>query len=352
MKAAVYRGVGDLRIEELPVPEVGNGEMLVRVDVCGVCVTDVKKIQKGLVAPPRIFGHEISGTVARVGSGVSGFREGQHVVLHHHVPCGSCFYCARGAHAQCPLYKKTGTTAGYEPAGGGFAEYVKAFDWIVARGAIAVPEGVSPEEAAFVEPVNTCLKAVRHGGVDKGQTVLVVGQGPIGLLLTQLARWAGAEVLASDPMPDRRAMSLRLGASTALDARGDVVDDVRAVTGGRGADCTFLAALGTDALRTAIRATRPAGRIIVFAATAPGEKAEIDLGELCVQEKEILTSYSSSPDIQDLAAQLVFAREIRVRELITHRMPLAKAKAAVDLASHPSPGVLKIVLEIGAGARS
>ncbi|PYQ53407.1 MAG: Zn-dependent alcohol dehydrogenase, partial [Acidobacteria bacterium] len=218
MRAAIYWGKGDLRVEEVPVPEPGPGEMLVRVEACGICGTDIKKIEKGLLPGPRIFGHEICGTVARLGAGTQRFREGDRVVVHHHVPCRRCFYCAQQAYAQCESYKRNGTTAGFEAAGGGMAEYVKALDWIVERGTIAVPDGVSPEEAALVEPVNTCLKAVRKAGVTRGQTVLVVGQGPIGLILTQLCRGAGADVLASDTMADRLAMSRRLGAAAALDA--------------------------------------------------------------------------------------------------------------------------------------
>src|SRR5262245_47684109 len=189
--------------------------MLVRVEVCGVCGTDIKKIEKGLLPPPRVFGHEIAGVVSRAGRGVPGFREGERVVLHHHIPCGRCFYCERKAYAQCEVYKRNGTTAGFEPSGGGFAEYVRAMDWIVERGAIRVPEGVLPEGAAFVEPVNTCLKAVRKAGIGPGMTVLVVGQGPIGLLLMQIARWAGAGVVASDTMPERLQTSRALGAAEA-----------------------------------------------------------------------------------------------------------------------------------------
>lgn len=341
MKAAVYRGPGDLRLEDVPIPEAGPGELLVRVDACGICGTDIKKIQKGLLPPPRIFGHEIAGTVVRA---AGAFREGRRVVLHHHIPCGSCFYCSVKAWAQCEGYQRNGTSAGFEPAGGGFAEYVKAADWIVERGAIAVPDGVLPEEAAFVEPVNTCLKAVEKAGLERGQTVLVVGQGPIGLLLTQLCRRAGADVLASDTLGDRLELARALGASAALDAATDVAAEVRTLTGGRGVDRAFLAAVGQAPLSQAVSATRPGGRIILFAATSPGETAELDLGSLCAAEKDILTSYSASVEVQDTAGQLVFGREIRVRDLVTHRLPLEQASRGIELASRPAPGVLKVVL--------
>jgi L-iditol 2-dehydrogenase len=347
MRAAVYREKGRLEVEEVPLPELAPGEILVRVDVCGVCGTDIKKVQKGLLPGPRIFGHEIAGTVAQVAAGVRRFREGDRVALHHHIPCGECFFCRERAYAQCPRYKENGTTAGFEPSGGGMAEYVKARDYIVERGAIAIPDGVLPEEAAFVEPVNTCLKAVEKAGIESGQTVLVVGQGPIGLLLMQIAKRTGATVIASDTMADRLEMSQKLGADVALDARAtDVVKEVRAATAGRGADRTLLAALGPVAVRQAIDATRAAGRVVVFSATSPGETAEIDLGALCSSEKDILTSYSASVDVQDEAARLVFSREVRVRELITHRLPLSRSAEAFDIASRPAPGVLKVVVEM------
>lgn len=346
MKAVVYRGPGALSVEEIPVPEPGPGEMLVRVDVCGICPTDLKKIEHGVLAGPRVFGHEIAGTVAALGPGAGRWHEGDRVVVHHHVPCSRCFYCARGAYAQCAHYKRNGTTAGFEPSGGGYAEYVKALDWIVARGTLAIPEGVLAEEAAFVEPVNTCLKAVEKARVRRGETVLVVGQGPIGLLLTQLARWAGAEVVATDPLPERRALASALGASVVLDVGGDVAAEVRGLTEGRGADAALVAAVGAQATAQALAATRAGGRIMSFAATSPGETAEVDLGVLTTSEKDILTSYSASIDLQDKAAQLVFAREVRVRELVSHRLPIDRAQEAFSLARRPRPGTLKVMLQM------
>jgi len=352
MRAAVYRGRDDVRVERIPVPEPGRGEMLLHVDSSGICPTDLKKIHKGLQPPPRVFGHEIAGTVAALGPGTTGLREGQRVVLLHHMPCRTCFYCRRRAFAQCPKFKVNGTTAGFEPAGGGYAEYVKALDWIVGPGTVAIPDGVTAEEAVFVEPVATCLKAVVKAGVGKGETALVVGQGPIGLLLMQLVRLAGAGVLVTDPLPERRALALRLGAAAALDPSDDVLGELRGLTEGRGADHAFVAAGGQAPFAQALAATRPAGRIMSFAATSPGETAEVDLGVLTTSEKEILTSYSSSLDLQDQAAQIVFSREIRVRELVSHRFPIERAAEAFALAAQPAPGTLKVLLDMGPGTGS
>jgi L-iditol 2-dehydrogenase len=346
MRAAVYRGVGKIEIEDVPRPEIGPGEILIAVETCGVCPTDIKKIEKGLLPPPRIFGHEMAGVVAEVGSGVTSFREGDRVIAHHHVPCGGCFYCEHGAFAQCAHYKRNGTTAGFEPSGGGFAEYVRAMDWIVERGVIRVPEDVELEEAAFVEPVNTCLKAVDKSGLSEGETAVVVGQGPIGLILMQLARLKGARVIASDMLADRLELSRRLGAERTIDAREDVPAAARAWTDGRGADCVLLAATGPSAFAQSIEATRPAGRIMVFSATSKGETAEVELGLLCTSEKQILTAYSSSIELQEQAAKLVFERQVRVKELITHRFPLERTMEAVQIASRPAHGVLKAMVEV------
>jgi L-iditol 2-dehydrogenase len=346
MRAAVYRGIGQIVVEDLPAPAIGPREMLVAVDVCGVCPTDIKKIQKGLVPPPRVFGHEIAGTVVEIGEGVRPYRPGDRVVVHHHVPCGSCFYCRRRAYAQCAHYKKNGTTAGFEPSGGGFAEYVRVMEWIVARGVVPIPDGVTSEEASFVEPVNTCLKAVETARVEAGETVLVVGQGPIGLLLMQIVRTLGARVVTSDMLADRLHLSRTLGALEARDARDNLAERLRALTEGRGADCTFLAAPGEAAFGQALAATRPAGRLMVFSATSRGETAEVDLGPLCTSEKQILTAYSSSIDLQDRAAELVFSRRVRVAELISHRFPLEQAARAIEQVSQPSPGTLKAVLQM------
>jgi L-iditol 2-dehydrogenase len=346
MRAAVYRGRGDLRVEGVPVPTIGPGEALVHVDACGVCPTDIKKIEQGVLEPPRIFGHEIAGRVFRLGAGVKHFQEGQRVVVHHHIPCRACAFCSEGAYAQCERYKLNGTTAGFEPSGGGFAEYLRAMDWIVSDGMIPIPDGVRAEEAVFVEPVNTCLKAIRKAGVEKGQTVLVVGQGPIGSLLMQLARWSGAETIVTDTLEDRLVVSRELGAGAALLAGEGVVAEILRLTMGRGVDRALVAAVGQRALRQAIDATRPAGRILVFAATARGETAEVDFGALAMAEKDLVTSYSASIDVQDLAADLVFGREVRVAELISHRFPLERAPEALETAAHPRSGVLKVVVEM------
>ena len=194
MRAGVFREKGIVRVEEVPVPEVSDGEALIKVAACGVCGTDIKKIFHRYVEPPQILGHELAGTVVAVGRGVSKWKQGDRVMSFHHVPCGKCFYCERRLFSQCKQYKTTGLTAGFTPNGGGFAEYVKAMPWVAERGIVALPENVSFEEATFIEPINTILKAVEKARVTAGETVLVIGQGPIGILLASLSARSGATI--------------------------------------------------------------------------------------------------------------------------------------------------------------
>src|ERR1700733_1155014 len=217
MMAAVYRGVNDVRLETVPVPTIGRHEILLRVHSCGVCGTDLKKISTGSHSAPRIFGHETSGIVAAVGEGVRDYRPGDRVMIFHHIPCRQCFYCQNKTFAQCSTYKKVGVTAGFEPSGGGFAEYVRVMDWIVERGTVRIPDGVSYEQACFVEPVNTCMKGIEALRLKAGETVLAIGQGPIGLILATLAKRAGARVITSDLYPARFTIANSFGLNLTID---------------------------------------------------------------------------------------------------------------------------------------
>src|SRR4029077_14092599 len=261
MLAAVYRGKKDVRMETVPVPEIAAGELLVRVHTCGICGTDLKKIATGSHSSPRIFGHETAGAGAAVGKGVSRFRLGDRVMVFHHIPCGECYYCRHKTFAQCETYKKVGCTAGFEPSGGGFPEYVRVMDWIVRRGTVRIPDEVSFEQACFVEPINTCMKGIERLHLQLGETVLVIGQGPIGILLSILAKRAGVTVITSDLYPQRLTISKSFGLQKNIDAsRADVVRAARGYTEDRGADAAILAVGGNTLIQKAIDSIRPGGR--------------------------------------------------------------------------------------------
>jgi L-iditol 2-dehydrogenase len=347
MEAAVYRGVNDVRLEEVPVPEIGAGEILVRVHTCGICGTDLKKIATGSHSAPRIFGHETSGVVAKVGDGVEKFSLGDRVVVFHHIPCGECFYCQHKTFAQCATYKKVGCTAGFDPSGGGFAEYVRVMDWIVEKGTVRIADGISFEQACFVEPVNTCIKGIETLGLEAGETVLVIGQGPIGLILATLAKRAGARVITSDLHPARLTIANSFKLNLTIDAsKVDAVQTVRGMTEGRGADAVVLAVGGNGLIRPAMDAARPGGRVLLFAQTVHGD-VTIDPAAVCVDEKALLGSYSASVALQEESVRFVMNREMDLERLISHRFPLQSSVEALKLAANPQPDSMKIVIQPG-----
>lgn len=349
MRAAVYRGNSVVSVDTVDTPEIGAGEILIRVEACGVCHTDLKKIEYNLLAPPRIYGHETAGVVAHVGRDVTRFQPGNRVIVFHHIPCGTCFYCRRKLYAQCPVYKKVGVTAGFEPAGGGFSQYVRVMDWIVERGVEKIPDGVPFEVAAFVEPLNTCLKAVHQCDPRPGDVALVQGQGPIGLLFTMLLKLRGCTIVATDTIARRIELSKLCGAAFALDPRADDVSaKLKELTEGRGADMVFVATNVKGLVEEAVRSSRPGAKIMLFAQTSDKERIELSGASICVGERALLGSYSASVDIQKESADLVFGGKLPLHLLISHRVPLDKIEFAFRLATHPAefPGEdpLKIIV--------
>jgi L-iditol 2-dehydrogenase len=365
MRAVVYRGVNDLRLETVPVPRIGANELLVKVAVCGVCPTDIKKIHYGTVPPPRIFGHETAGTIVKVGSGVSrlgfGFKVGDRVALHHHVPCLDCHYCRHHAFAQCETYKRTGITAGFEPAGGGYAEYVRVMPFVL-PGVVKIPAKNSFEEGAMLEPVNTVLKAVKRLDLLRGDTVLVAGQGPIGLMFTRLLKIAGMKVLATDLLASRLKLAKKFGAHRAC-----LAAEISSLVTRHSPplDAAVIAVPSDAAVAQALQLVRGAGKVLLFAHTrraAPIQNSkfkiqnsghqpstinfQLDLASICLDEKDLVGSYSSDFTLQREVARLVFSRQLDVRPLITHRFPLAETSAAVALAAHPAEASLKILVNV------
>jgi len=346
MHAAVYRGQSLVSVEEIPTPVISPGEILIRVEACGICHTDLKKIEHNLLDPPRIFGHETAGIVAAVGAGVTRYRPGDRVVAFHHIPCLDCFYCQRKNYAQCAVYKRVGVTAGFEPAGGGFAQYVRVMDWIVDRGVEIIPEGVSFERATLVEPLNTCLKAVVQCDPRPGEQVLILGQGPIGLMFTMLVNRTGARIAVTDKIAERLAIATRCGAEFAWDPdRVDVAAEVKGLTQARGADLVIVAASVPGIVDRAIACSRPGARILLFAQTSTTERIEASGADICVGERSLFGCYSASVDLQRESADLVFGGELPVDELISHCLPLVKIRSGFDLALHPGPNSLKIIVQ-------
>ncbi len=314
MRAGVFREKGIVRVEEVAVPEIRDHEVLIKVAACGICGTDIKKIC-------------------------------DRVMSFHHTPCGKCFYCEKRLFSQCKQYKTTGLTGGFTPNGGGFGEYVKAMPWVAERGIIALPDNVTFEEATFIEPINTIVKAVQKARVAPGETVLVIGCGPIGLQLLMVSKLQTANLYTSDLIAERRDKSLTLGAIESFDpTNGKLVDAVRAQTGGRGVDAVLVAVAHPALVTDALAAARPGGRVLLFAANDPVTKIEFPAAAVGIDEKEILGSYSAAVDIQETAAALVLQKKLPVMEIVTHRFPLDRIQQALELAARPTAQSLKILI--------
>ncbi|HEX3988148.1 MAG TPA: alcohol dehydrogenase catalytic domain-containing protein, partial [Verrucomicrobiae bacterium] len=274
MKAIVYRGPNDLRLETIPIPKLNPGELLVKVAVCGVCPTDIKKIHYGTVPPPRIFGHETAGTIVKTRGpfpkGNNAFRVGDRVALHHHVPCLRCHYCRHRAFAQCAGYKHTGITAGFEPAGGGYAEYVRVMPFVL-PGVVKIPARNTFEEGAMLEPVNTVLKAVKRLNLLRGDSVLVAGQGPIGLMFTKILSLRGIRVVATDMMKNRVKLAVEWGAEKSIYA-GEKNTDAKIRANFPVLDAAIITVPATPVVLDAVDLVRGSAQVLLFAHTRKGDK--------------------------------------------------------------------------------
>ncbi len=346
MKAQVFRGVKQLSYEELPVPNLEADEVLVQVRVVGLCQSDIKKILYPLYEPPRIFGHETAGVITAVGAEVKKWQVGQRVAVMHHIPCMRCAYCMNDNFSMCDTYKNIVTTAGFAPSGGGFAEYVKVPGHIVENGGlIPIPDDISFEEASFVEPTNCCLKAVKKAQIAPGQTVLITGAGPIGLMFVMLVKYFGGRAIATDLLPSRIEKALEVGAEAAFDARdADLPAKIQALTDGMGVDVTLLAVPSDKAFFQGLDCTRKGGKILFFAEFPDQVEIPINPNVLYRREIDLMGSYSSSYRLQNLAADIVFNRRIDVKALISDRYTLQNLSQAVEQAIAPTAETYKILI--------
>lgn len=344
MKAAVYYGPNKIKVENLPIPEIGDDDCLLKVRACGLCKTDVKKIKgemlstKGILESPRVFGHEIVGEIGKLGKNLHlNLCEGDRVAIYHHVPCLRCYYCLHGDYAQCETYRSIDTTAGYgKPSGGGFAEYIKVPRLIAERGFVKIPDNVKDETAVFMEPTNCCLKGIRKANIEIGDHVAIFGQGPIGLTLDQLAKQRLANVIAIDLVDYRLEEAKRYNVDYLINAQNKSLgSEIKKITGNKGVDISIVAVESPKAIEQAVNITRGGGKIVFFAEYS-GE-----MGEYCTEQiinliygKEINVcgSYSSSYIDHQLAADLVFRGKIKTEEMVSHIFNLNGLSEAVELA--------------------
>ena len=343
MTGCVWRGGPRVEVERLPVPEISKGELLVQVEACGLCPTDIKKIDMGLTEPPVILGHEMAGMVVAAGIGAEQFL-GKRVAVYHHVPCRNCRLCELGRYSQCTGYKRTGTSAGFTPAGGGWAEYVSVAPWIVSGGGVVeIPQLLPVKIAILMEPLNTCLKCVRTLPDWKG-TLVILGQGPVGLMLTALTTSEGWEVFAVELLPERQGKSFSFGAKAVFHPKEDLAARLQEVAPPLGHDAVIAATESEEAINSSLVALRPGGTMILFAHTRLGQELKIDAGQIGMAEKQIVGSYSSSIELNSLTKEILLDHRFPWGELVTHMFPLNEINSALALARRPEGGSLKVAV--------
>lgn len=339
MRVAVYYNNHDVRLEERPVPSIGPGEALVRIEASGICGSDVMEWYR-IKKAPLVLGHEIAGEIVEVGPGVSRHKKGDRVSASHHVPCNTCAYCLTGRHTVCDTIRSTN----FDP--GGFAEFVRLPAINMDRGVYPLPDELTYEEATFVEPVACVFRAQRIARLRPGQSVLVVGSGMTGLLHIALARASGAgRIVATDIEEFRLKAARRFGADVAVDAREDVPAAVHEFMKGLGADVVFVCTGAPTAIAQALASVDRGGTALLFAPTDPGVNIPIDVTELFFRNGVTLTSsYAGSPADHMAAVELLRAGLLPVRDMITHRLGLEETGLGFKLVAEARDS-MKVIIE-------
>ena len=339
MRVAKWYNNRDVRVEEVPTPQIGRGELLMRVAASGICGSDVMEWYR-LDRAPLVLGHEIAGEVIGVGEGIEQYREGDRVAVAHHVPCNTCHYCLSGHPTVCDTLRRTN----FDP--GGFAEYVRLPAINVDRGVFLLPDEVSFEEATFVEPLACVLRGQRRARLQPGQSVLVIGSGISGLLHVQLARALGAGLIVATDISDYRLEAAkRFGADVAIDADEYSPDRLREANQGCLADLAIVCTGAVPAITQALQSIERGGTVLFFAPTAPGITIPISINDLFWRtDITLTTSYAGSPADYAAALRLIHARRVPVREMITHRLGLAETGLGFQLVTEARDS-LKVIIE-------
>jgi len=339
MRVAMWYNNRDVRIEEMPIPQIGSGELLVRVEASGICGSDVMEWYR-LDRAPLVLGHEIGGQIVAVGDGVERYKEGDRVSAAHHVPCNTCHYCLNGHHTVCDTLRRTN----FDP--GSFAEYIRLPAINVDRGVFLLPDEVSYEEATFIEPLACVLRGQRLAHMKPGKSVLVIGSGIAGLLQVQLARTLGASrVIATDINDYRLEAAQRFGADATIHAEEDSPARLHQVNQGRLADLVVVCTGAAPAIAQALKSVERGGTVLLFAPTNAGVTIPISINELFWRNDITLTtSYAGSPADYQTALELIRAGTIPVRQMITHRLGLAETGLGFQLVADAQNSI-KVIIE-------
>jgi L-iditol 2-dehydrogenase len=337
MRTAIYYPHNGIRIEDKPIPKIGDGEILLKVKACGICGTDVLKVQRALPKNPVVLGHELVGEAIEVGKGVKNFSKGDRVVVAHHVPCGECHYCRHDNPSMCRHFKETNLDPG------GFAEFLRIPAEHVEQTAFRVPDHVDNEVALFTEPLSCCVRNIRRAPIQSGDFAVVVGLGSIGLMMLQLLKLKGLKVLGLDLKEERLDLARELGCDETLFGNDSGIrETIQKWTQGRGADLVVLTAGGGNIFQQATQWVRDGGALNLFASLSD-EPVPTSLDQLYHHEITIFSSYS--PALEDLkeAHRLLISGKVKVKPLVTHRLPLERLAEGIEMVHKQE--ALKVIIE-------
>jgi len=338
MKCAVYYNNRDIRLEEIPVPKIGADELLVQMHACGICGSDVLEWYR-LKKAPSVLGHELTGEIVKVGRNVKGYKVGDRVFISHHVPCNTCRYCLNSHHTVCDTLRKTNLDPG------GFAEFIRVPRINVDRGVFPLPHEISYEEGTFIEPLACVLRGQKIAHLQPDQTVFIIGGGIAGLLHLKLARALGASsVVVTDINKRRLVYAEQFGAKATILADDNTAELLKRVNNGRLADLVIVAAGVIEAIHMAWKTVDRGGTVLIFAPTEPGIDIALPLYDIWHDGIKIITSYAGSPSDIIEAIGLIRSKAIIVKDMITHRLPLARAGEGFSLVQRAQDSI-KVIIE-------
>ncbi|MBI5047927.1 MAG: alcohol dehydrogenase catalytic domain-containing protein [Deltaproteobacteria bacterium] len=338
MRTAVYYNNNDVRLEERPVPKIGDGELLVKVIASGICGSDVMEWYR-IKKAPLVLGHELSGEVVEIGKDVEKFKKGARVFVTHHVPCNICHYCLIGHHSACDTLR----TTNFEP--GGFAEYIRVPRINTDRGTFLLPHEISYEEGTFIEPLACCFRGLRLSNFKAGQRVLVIGSGISGLLHIQLAKALGAgKIVATDISEYRLNAAKRFGADAIINAREDVPNKLKELNKGMLSDLVIICTAAESAIQQGLQSVDRGGTVLLFAPTNPDVKVPIPLWDIWRNEVTLTTSYAASGLDITATMELMANKRVNLKEMITHRLSLAEAGKGFKLVADARESI-KVIIE-------
>lgn len=341
MKASVCYKQNDLRIEDLPIPEISDNEVLIKMLACGLCGTDIQKIRGDTVNKPTVLGHEVVGEIVKKGKNVSKFEIGDRVITAIHVPCFTCHYCNKGHYTICEQFR----TNNIDP--GGFSEFIRIPELHLNHLTHKVSNNVTDEEATLIEPIACCLHGLKQADIRPNDSVLIMGAGTIGILHAQLAKIKGAnKVIVSDMSKFKLQKALNVGCDYAINIKEkNIIDEVNKITDGQGVDVIVIAAGVSSLVADAVNMVRRAGKIIVFSGFDKNKLVTIDVSRFFKDEISIIGTYSVTPYEFPEALDLLEKRKLNTKEMITHVYPLNKLSEAIDISTNPEQPVLKVIIK-------